>query len=258
MKNYNTLFWLTVFSIAMGYLETSVVVYLRKIYYPAGFNFPLVPIVPQIAVTELLREAATIIMLAAISILAGKNKLEKFSFFFYCFAIWDLFYYLFLKILLAWPVSLLSWDILFLIPTPWLGPVLAPCLVSITFIIFTLIVLNAQRLHPETNFNKTEIFQLIIGGTLIVSSFMYTYLNEVSYTELIGASLLEDVTSYIPKSYNWFLFILGELVFIATIVAFAKRNNVIFSESMLMKAKEYPSIRSLLYSLFYNSQKKQR
>jgi hypothetical protein len=36
-----TIIWLAVFSMAMGYLESAVVVYLRKLYYPDGFKFPL-------------------------------------------------------------------------------------------------------------------------------------------------------------------------------------------------------------------------
>lgn len=225
MKNYKTLFWLTLFSIAMGYLETSVVVYLRKIYYPTGFTFPLSPIEPQLAFTELFREAATIVMLAAISILAGKNRLQKLSFFLYCFAIWDLFYYIFLKIILDWPSSILSWDILFLIPIPWLGPVLAPCLVSITFILFNLIVLNIQSVNAEARLYKREKFLLAWGAVIIVSSFIYTYLNEVSTSALAKASLLANVTSYIPKSYNWLLFILGEVLIITGILSFVKKST---------------------------------
>ena len=90
-----TLFWLTMFSIAMGYLETAIVVYIRKLYYPEGFTFPLVPISHDIAVTEFWREAATIIMLAGIGILSGKNASQRFVFFLYAFAIWDIFYYVF-------------------------------------------------------------------------------------------------------------------------------------------------------------------
>ena len=67
------IFWLTAFSIAMGFMEAAVVVYLRKIYYPSGFHFPLAPVEPSIGMTEFLREAATIIMLLAIGILTGKN-----------------------------------------------------------------------------------------------------------------------------------------------------------------------------------------
>ena len=74
-----TILYLTIFSIAMGYLESSVVVYLRKIYYPDGFKFPLIPVSPDIAITEFLREAATIIMLIGAGIMAGKNAVQRFA-----------------------------------------------------------------------------------------------------------------------------------------------------------------------------------
>lgn len=228
MKNYQTLLWLTLFSIAMGFLETSVVVYLRELYYPAGFNFPLVPIQQKIAITELLREAATIIMLAAIALLTGRNKLESFSFFLYAFAIWDLFYYIFLKILLDWPASLLTWDILFLIPIPWLGPVLAPCIVSATFILFNLLVLKAQRVNADVSLHKSEKALLGLGGIIIVISFIYTWLNEVHPKAFKNAFLLDNLKTYVPETFNWFLFILGELALIAAAIGFAIRNKLHF------------------------------
>ena len=91
------LIWLTLFSIAMGFMETAIVVYLRELYYPKGFQFPLTVIPSNIALVEFLREAATLIMLIGIGIVAGKNKPQRFAFFIYCFAIWDIFYYVFLK-----------------------------------------------------------------------------------------------------------------------------------------------------------------
>ena len=91
----STILWLTIFGIAMGFLETAVVIYLRRIYYPDGFKFPLVEIENGILSVEILREVATIIMLFAIGFLAGKTKLQRFAFFIYSFAIWDIFYYVF-------------------------------------------------------------------------------------------------------------------------------------------------------------------
>ncbi len=76
-----TILWLTAFSIAMGFLETSVVVYLRKIYYPGGFGFPLIPVDIDIAITEFWREVATIIMLIGAGAMAGKNSVQRFVFF---------------------------------------------------------------------------------------------------------------------------------------------------------------------------------
>ena len=100
---FKTITRLTIFSIAMGFLETAVVVYMRKLYYPNGFQFPLVPISPDIASTEFWREAATIIMLIAVGIFAGKNAPQRFVFFLYAFAVWDIFYYVFLFVILSWP-----------------------------------------------------------------------------------------------------------------------------------------------------------
>src|SRR5436190_14320204 len=91
-----TILLLSLFSIAMGFMESAVVIYLRELYYPDGFKFPLVPIPPHIALVEFLREAATLIMLVIIGGIAGKNPTQRFCFFLFCFAVWDLFYYIFL------------------------------------------------------------------------------------------------------------------------------------------------------------------
>ena len=113
------LFWVAIFSIAMGYLESAVVIYIREIYYPEGFSFPLKVLDNHILVTELLREAATLIMLIGIGVVAGKTPIERFGLFIYSFGWWDIFYYIFLKALVGWPESLLTWDILFMVPTTW-------------------------------------------------------------------------------------------------------------------------------------------
>src|SRR5674476_343996 len=132
--SYNLL-WVTLFSVAMGMLESSVVIYLRELYYPAGFQFPLKATSYIVAVTEIFRELATLIMLLGIGVLAGKNKHERFAWFIYSFAIWDIFYYLFLFLIINWPVSLLDWDVLFLLPVMWVGPVWSPVLLSLLMII---------------------------------------------------------------------------------------------------------------------------
>ena len=62
--------WCTVFGIAFGFIEGSVVVYLRQIAYPDGFHFPLEDIEPWLLWTETAREAATMILLLAVARLA--------------------------------------------------------------------------------------------------------------------------------------------------------------------------------------------
>ncbi|ABG58575.1 hypothetical protein [Cytophaga hutchinsonii] len=224
-----TLFWLTAFSIAMGFMETAVVVYLRELYYPAGFKFPLAPITPTVAITEFLREAATVIMLAGIGILSGKNRMQRFAFFIYAFAIWDIFYYVFLKLLLDWPASLFTWDILFLIPIPWVGPVLAPCIVSLTMILLTAAIFYAQEKNDSVTFRPEECILQITGCIIIIGSFLWDYIQAHNGSDIWILSskeaLLTDMTNYIPQAYNWWVFWTGEAVILYGITLFLIRTK---------------------------------
>ena len=96
---YRQLALVTIFSVAMGMLESSVVIYLRELYYPEGFQFPVRATSYTVAVTELMRELATIVMLLSVGMIAGKNKQERFAWFIYSFAIWDICYYIFLTVI---------------------------------------------------------------------------------------------------------------------------------------------------------------
>ncbi len=213
-----TVLWLTLFSIAMGFLETAVVVYLRKLYYPNGFDFPLIPVSNDIAVTEFWREFATIIMLIGIGIMAGKNAIQRFVFFLFSFAIWDIFYYVFLKLLLNWPESLFTWDILFLIPVPWVGPVIAPCLISVSMIVLTFVVIYYQEKGKYVYINFIEWILLIFGSITTVISFMWDYImylvnngsENIVWTLTSNNNMFEEVKNYVPESFNWWLFGLGQ------------------------------------------------
>lgn len=216
----------------MGYMETSVVVYLRKIYYPDGFKFPLIPVDYEIAVTEFFRELATIIMLVGVGVFTGRNKLERFVFFLYSFAIWDIFYYIFLKILLGWPESLLTWDILFLIPVPWVGPVIAPCIISLTMILFMLIVVSKQEKGKNIQLSSSN-WLFITGSIMVIISFMWDYImylsqkgNEAAVWTLSGnTEMFKEVRSYIPENFNWWLFSAGELLILIAIGTLLKKLN---------------------------------
>jgi hypothetical protein len=224
--------WLIAFSIAMGYLETAVVIYLRKLYYPDGFQFPLVPIGQDIAVAEFFREAATIIMLAGIGVLSGRDKQERFCFFLISFAIWDIFYYVFLKIFLDWPESLLTWDILFLIPVPWVGPVIAPCIISALMIIFAALILWL-RSRSMASYVSLKNKILLFGGCFIcILSFVWDYMMYLSaggdakaaWTLSGDQALFEEIRNYVPQSYNWILFFIS-VGLISTAIFSIFRNN---------------------------------
>lgn len=231
-------FWLTLFSIAMGYLETAVVVYLREIYYPQGFDFPLVNMNLLIAVTELGREAATIIMLAGIGIVAGKNSTQRFAWFLYCFAIWDIFYYVFLKVLLNWPESLFTWDILFLIPLPWVGPVIAPVIVSLSMIVLALALVYFNEKNNTLRLNSREWMLLGAGSLVVILSFIIDCFNFIqAYAPLssrrgAGGEVLEAIAHYIPLHFDWWIFWIGEILILAAIVWFYVR-----AKKLLLLAK---------------------
>jgi hypothetical protein len=213
------LIWLTLFSIAMAYLESAVVVYLRAIMYPDGFAFPLASIRSDIAITEIIREAATIIMLLGAGYLGGRYFTERFAWFVYCFAIWDIFYYVFLKVLVNWPVSLMTWDILFLIPVIWTGPVISPVVVSLTMILLAAVLLYCGRKDEKVRINTFEWILLIAGSIIVIIAFAWDYsvflLHHQALREILsphGKTALFDLSlQYVPGHFPWIVFGLGEM-----------------------------------------------
>ncbi len=232
MKLSKALFWVTFFSIAMGYLESSVVVYLREILYPQGFNFPLATMNERIAITELFREAATVIMLVGIGIIAGRNGSERFAWFLYSFAIWDIFYYVFLKLLLNWPESFMTWDILFVIPVTWVGPVISPVIVAFTMIAFALLILYLNQKNPAVKIAPSQWLILITGSLVLIVAFTWDYSRYVLRTNTFAdiwsvpsQSLYKLTTAYVPESFNWWIFAAGELIIIWGIYRFWVKNR---------------------------------
>jgi len=136
---------LAIFGIAMAHLEGVVVVYLRKalgMLDSDGIKESVEKIPKRFIFIEMTREAATIIMLIVIAYLVGTTWPERGIFFLWTFAFWDLFYYLSLYILIKWPPTIRTIDVLFLIPVPWIAPVWFPTGVSsLTIIIIALLYL---------------------------------------------------------------------------------------------------------------------
>ena len=139
------------FAAAFGYLEAAVVVYIREIFYPAGFTFPIADFskmagAGRLALTEIGREAATLVMIYTCCWVAGRNFRSRAAYFLIIFAVWDIFYYVFLKLLLNWPASIMDWDILFLIPVTWASPVLAPVITSLMMLIVAGVLLSGRQI----------------------------------------------------------------------------------------------------------------
>jgi len=206
----------------MGYLESAVVVYLREVYYPSGFAFPIHPMTGKIAVTEIVREIATLLMLLSVGFLAGRNFRQRFAWFIYCFAVWDIFYYVFLRVLIHWPESFFTWDILFLIPVTWTGPVIAPIIVSVTMILLACIILHSEEKARMTKGGRLSRTLLIIGAILVFVSFTWDFaaymLNQYPVSVMFRADNISiAMQQYIPRNFNWWFFIAGELIILAGI-----------------------------------------
>jgi len=213
---YPKLITATVFAAAMGFLESAVVVYLRQLYYPGGFSFPLKPLMDnRIMAVEGARELSTLVMLLAVAYLAGKNRKDRFAYFLLTFAVWDIFYYVGLKVVLGWPESFQTFDILFLIPWPWVSPVLAPVAASLTMIVLALCLLRARG-----NPNYTEWVLWVAGSFAILVTFLEDYgriiLEGGYFKDFLNLAsnpgLKASLSSHVPGNYNWSLFIAGEII----------------------------------------------
>jgi hypothetical protein len=190
----------------MAYIESSVVVYLRELFPPEGLDFTLSGIPDRLLLIEIGREASTILLLFAFAKSVGRNGREVIAYFAYNFGVWDIWYYIWLKILLNWPVSIWDWDILFLIPITWVGPVIAPVLVSLALIWAGYIILRYESLNKPIRLTKTDWILEISSGIIIILSFI---------TQIKDESSIE-----VPEYYPWWLFLFG-LIF--GLVVFVRR-----------------------------------
>jgi hypothetical protein len=232
MKSWEQVSLATVFAIAMGFLEAAVVVYLRKLYYPEGFAFPLKPLPDQVAFTELGRELSTLVMLVSAGLMLGRNGLERFAYFLLTFAVWDLVYYGGLKLVLDWPASLLTWDILFLIPLPWTGPVLAPVCAAISMIVLGLLLIRVKERHPAAKVRPLTWVWLIGGSVVFILACVWDYttfvVNNYGWASLYTTeqdALFAINRQYTPRDFNWFLFGLAMLLIWTGIGSFGWRNR---------------------------------
>ena len=166
------------YAVAMGYLEAATVVYLRA---ALGLSSELVgpgedamtgATVGAFLPAEVAREAATLVMIAAVGWLAGRRPLERLAWAAVVFGTWDIVYYAGLWTLIGWPPSLAAWDVLFLIPVPWVGPVLAPIGVSVALVGFGLAVAGRLRAGGRLHLGPLHMAAAVAGGLLVVASFL--------------------------------------------------------------------------------------
>lgn len=220
--------WMTAFAIAMAFVEAAVVIDLRALYYPDGFAFPLVALDRRLAATELLREAATLVMLLAPGALITPRRLERFAWCCYAFAVWDIFYYVFLKAVLGWPASLLTWDILFLLPVVWVGPVLAPVLVSLGMIALGLLLLHKRQRDPDFRPLRRHWVLLVLSGALILAAFVeepLRYLAAHGTAFMDAGAAMAALQAYVPAAFCWPLFLGGLALGTAALIGLARHKG---------------------------------
>jgi hypothetical protein len=189
------------FAAAMAYLESAVVVYLRAaLGLEPGVIFPLSEPVAlgSFAGIELGREAATLVMLAAVGWLAGRSAIERLAWTAVAFGTWDILYYAWLWVFVGWPPALDTWDLLFLIPVPWAGPVWAPVAVSVALVGFGLWAALRVRRGGRVAVGPWQVLGGIAGGVLVV----------VSFTLQAG----EILAGGLPHDYAWTVFVAGMAV----------------------------------------------
>lgn len=199
------LVWVVLFAIALAFVESSIVVYLRALYYPDGFSFPLKMISTTHLAVELMREAATIVMLVSIGIVAGGRGWQKFGYFCIAFGVWDIFYYVWLKVILDWPASLTNWDILFLIPVPWIGPVVSAGLIAALLVVVGVDIVYRTSLHKY--FSPTILSWLLAFlGTAVI---LYSFVHDTDAT----------IRGSMPQPYLYELLVPGLALYIGGYIA---------------------------------------
>jgi hypothetical protein len=194
--------WLIVviYAIAMAWVESAVVFYLRSMidriepYQPD----PL-PVIGGFASVELPREFATLVMLITVGVLAGRTWRARFGYAVIAFGVWDIFYYVFLKMICGWPHSLLDWDVLFLLPLPWWGPVLAPVLISLLMILWGTFAsqFEGKQIPVMSNWS---VWILNFAGVALA---LHVFLADSLAAAHRG---LDAIRTVLPNKFNWPMF----------------------------------------------------
>ena len=191
-----------VFAIAMACMEAATVFYIRALvdriepYQPN----PL-PIDNTLGTVELWREAATLVMIATVGMLAGTTWRRRVGYAAVVFGVWDIFYYLFLRVMTGWPRTILDWDILFLLPLPWWGPVLAPVSIAVVMIVWGSLATQSRDQAGEPR------WAWVIAGAGITLA-LGVFMTDAWQALPDGRDAILQV---LPSTFNWPLFLVALL-----------------------------------------------
>jgi hypothetical protein len=228
--------WLVVaFALAMAWLEAAVVFYLRTL---VGRLEPWqpdpLPAAERIAPVELARELATLIMLLAVGGLAGRDWRTRLGYAMLAFGVWDIAYYGCLKVICGWPRSLLDWDVLFLIPLPWWGPVLAPMVIAALMILWG----TAATQFEPPRASRLPAWTAWLACALGVALALYVFMAD---TLRVAHQGVDAVRAVLPERFNWPLF----LVAVALMTVPVARVALVISRARPAAASRNANIESL-------------
>lgn len=190
------------YTIAMAYLESATVVYLRRVFNISDLILDIPSFDQALALIEIGREFATLVMLFAVGWAAGRSLQSRISYTFIIFGMWDIFYYFWLRVFIGWPRSLLAPDILFLIPLPWWGPVIAPVLIACLMVVGGILAIIAEDKGRKIKFFITEGAALISGVLILLYSFMQDAIS-------ILPADAETLSRLRPSDFNWLIYFTG-------------------------------------------------
>ena len=189
------------FAVAMAYLESAVVVYLqRALSITPDTLFPLQSqsMVGDLGGIEVGREVATLVMLVAVGCLVGRRGVDRLAWTAVAFGVWDIFYYVWLWVFVGWPHSPGTWDVLFLLPAPWSGPVWAPVVVDVALILAGLATGREVIAGRIPRVTVPRGAGAVAGGILVIAAFV------------ANAPALLD--GRMPGWFPWPLFVAGMIV----------------------------------------------
>ena len=211
--------WMVVviYSIAMAWLESATVVYLRTLVGRIDpYQARPLPLSVGLGQAEVVREFATLVMLFTVGWLAGRTWRSRLGYGLIAFGIWDIFYYVFLNVIAGWPHSIFDWDVLFLIPLPWWGPVIAPASIAALMVVGgTLVSLTDQPDRPIWPGRWSWLLNLR-GVAIALYVFMANAIAVVEHGP-------DAVRAMLPTHFSWPLFILALILMAAPIVNMGRK-----------------------------------
>lgn len=196
----NRFLWVSVYAVAMAFLEAVVVAYIRALLDITG-QYETVSLGPYVTM-EMWREVATIVMLVAVGWLAGRSRLDRWAYGLFAFGLWDIFYYVWLKVLLGWPKTLLDWDVLFLIPLRWWGPVLAPVLIALLICVSAVLAVVRLERGRRLGITPARVATVLAGGLLA----LYVFTSDALHALLAGQV---DWDTLRPGPFKWPVFLVA-------------------------------------------------